>query len=224
MKKSRSKDKTQSQTSNTVIHLLRNNGTVIDNFTTDINDINHYDNIIFDYAQILLLGNHANDSQDGNMFLISKYDLKTVLAYKWYLNASGYPGTYGTVDGQHNFARPIPLHQFVYTLMNGFIPQGYVVDHINRNRLDNRRDNLRLCTPLQNSYNKSKPKNSTKRYKGVTKCGKKNPTYTASITKDGIKHEIKNIQTEEEAARIYDIMAEDLFGEYAAKNFFDNVK
>jgi hypothetical protein len=94
-----------------------------------------------------------------------------------------------------------------------------VIDHINRDRLDNRRENLRICTPLQNSYNRSKPKNSGKTFKGVTKVGKKNPTYTASITKDGVKHDMKGIPTERQAAEMYDLMAEQLFGEYAAKNF-----
>jgi hypothetical protein len=199
---------------NCVLNLFRNDGKIIENRYLTYNDVH------FDYAQVSLLGDHAENTQDGNVMLISYHDLECILKYKWYLTRAGYPGTYGTVDGSVKFSRPLCLHQFLYPN----IPCGYVVDHINRNKLDNRHDNLRVCTAIQNSYNKSKPKNSSKRFKGVTQVGgKKNPTYTASVSKNGIKHEIKDIKSEEEAAKIYDIMAEDLFGEYAAKNF-SNIK
>ena len=197
---------------NCVLSLLKNNGTIVENRYLTYKDVH------FDYAQISLLGNHAENTEDGNVMLVSEYDLEQVLTYKWYLTRAGYPGTYGTVDGKIKFSRPLQLHQFLFP----HAPHGHVIDHINRNKLDNRRDNLRVCTALQNSYNKSKPKNSTKRFKGVTQVGgKKNPSFIASITKDGIKHEMKDIETEEQAARMYDIMAEELFGEYAAKNFSD---
>jgi len=195
---------------NCVLNLFKDDGTIIEDRYLTYNDVH------FDYAQVSLLGDHAENTQDGNIMLVSYLDLELIIKFKWYLTASGYPGTYGSLDGLVKFSRPLHLHQFLYPNT----PHGYVVDHINRNRLDNRRSNLRICTTLQNSYNKSKPKNSTKRFKGVTKTGTKaNPVFTASVTKDGIKREIKNIKSEEEAAKVYDMMAEELFGEFAAKNF-----
>lgn len=199
---------------NYVINLFKNDGSIVENRYLTYNDIN------FDYAQVSLLGDHADNTSEGNIMLVSYHDLELVLKFKWYLTKAGYPGTYGSVDGSIKYSRPVHLHQFLYP----YTPYGHVVDHINRDRLDNRRDNLRICTALQNSYNKSKPKNSNKKYKGVHKTGRKNnPTYTASITKNGVKQEIKNIQTEEQAAKVYDMMAEELFGEYAAKNFPNQV-
>lgn len=192
-----------------IINYFKNDGTIVDNVTGNDEELD------YDYAQIVLAGNHADNTSEGNIMLISRYDVPDVKRFKWYLSGSGYPGTYGTYDNSIKFARPIAVHQ----LMHGKLAQGYVVDHINRNKLDNRRVNLRVCTAAQNSYNKSKSKNAIGKYKGVTKNSTKNPTYTASITKDGVKREIKDIPTEEQAARIYDMMAEELFGSYAAKNF-----
>jgi hypothetical protein len=194
---------------NKILHYLTNDGALLSTDTL-ISELVNYD-----YVQIELIGKHAKNTTDGNIMLVSRCDVNSVMAFKWYLNGGGYPSTYGTIDNSIKYGRPVPLHQLIF----GKLEEGFVVDHINRNRLDNRRENLRVCTALENSYNKSKPKNTKNKYKGVVKSKAKNPTYTASITKDGVRREIKNIGTEEEAAKIYDMMAEELFGEYAAKNF-----
>ena len=178
-------------------------------------------NFDYDYVQIKLDGNHARDTDEGDIMLVSKGDINTILNFRWYLNSGGYPSTYGTFDKEIKFSRPVPCHQILF----GNLKKGYVVDHINRNRLDNRRENLRVCTSKQNSYNRKKPKNSNNRFKGVVKTGPKdNPRYTASVTKDGQKYEIKDIPNEVQAAKVHDMIAEQLFGTYAAKNFPDKVR
>lgn len=178
----------------------------------------------FDYARVELLGNHADATLSGNIMLVSKEDLNNIISFKWYLNKNGYPSTYGTVDRSIRFSRLVPIHQLLF----GELPQGHVVDHINRNRLDNRRQNLRVCTIQENNYNRSKQSGGKNKYKGVASKKRSNVingekvvtvTYTATVTKDGKKHIINNIPTEIEAAKIYDAMAEELFGKYAAKNF-----
>tara|TARA_R100000995_G_scaffold71191_1_gene39828 strand:+ start:267 stop:914 length:648 start_codon:yes stop_codon:yes gene_type:complete len=58
---------------------------------------------------------------------------------------------------------------FVHRLIMGF-PEGMDVDHINGNGLDNRRENLRVCTRSQNAMNKKLRSDSTTGYKGVYKC------------------------------------------------------
>lgn len=175
----------------------------------------------YDYAQIELLGNHAKDAKadengEGYIMLVSKCDVNTVMNFQWYLNSNGYPATYGSIDPKGpKCSAPFPLHQFLHPEC----PEDYVVDHINRNRLDNRRQNLRIITAKQNSYNRKKPKNSTSMYKGVRKQSK--DKYKASVSKDGQTYEIKDCATEKEAAMAYDAMAEELFGIYAGKNFPD---
>lgn len=167
-----------------------------------------------DYCQIKLKGNHA-ETLDANI-LISKQSLNLVVAFEWYLGSDGYPVAYKCLDSNNSFGRGIKLHKL---LKGNECPTGMVIDHINHDRLDNRLENLRICTPKENSYNTSKKKNKKDKkynYKGVSKT---NNSYVVTITKDGVTHKIKDIQSEKEAAQIYDMMAEDLFGNFAGKNY-----
>ena len=134
---------------------------------------------------------------------------KHVSKYDWYLAKSGYPMCYKLGK--------IKLHRFIFTIILGQNPPSDLyVDHIDRNKLNNTDFNLRLATPQENSFNKSSKTNS----KGIKKISEGN--YTANITKNGIKHEIKNITTEKQAAETYNLMAEELFGSFAAPNKINN--
>lgn len=205
------------------------------------------DDRFYSYAQVELLGKHAegikkkieydeskkcskniefeideraakrvSDDSEGFIMLVSREDLNLVINYQWYLNSNGYPATYGSIHSdEEHWSAPYPLHRFL--VLN--VPEGYVVDHINRNRLDNRRCNLRIITSKQNSYNRKKPKNAKSEYKGVRKMGK--GKFKAVISKDGKTFELKDFTTEKDAAIAYDFMAEELFGPHAGKNFPD---
>jgi hypothetical protein len=61
----------------------------------------------------------------------------------------------------------IKAHRAAMVYMGFDIPDGYVVDHINGERTDNRLCNLRLATKAQNSYNRVKNKNNSSGAKGV---------------------------------------------------------
>ena len=154
-----------------------------------------------DYLNIELVGKHAEQKNAS---------LPIILSCKWILSKSGYVCTYDFDKLNLPPCRGgIKLHRLLKPA-----PVGYVVDHINHNSLDNRLENLRVCTPKENSYNTSRRNG---KFKGVKK--QSNGKWNAKIHKDGKKYELKDIGTEKEAAKLYDILAEELFGQYAGKNF-----
>lgn len=106
----------------------------------------------------------------------------------------------------------------MHRLVMGAQP-GLIVDHINRNKLDNRRSNLRFCTVSQNAANK-KPSSKQYPYKGIN-GGKhrRQMRYRAVCTCNGIEYRGKYHKTIIEAARDYDVMAVEKFGEFALVNF-----
>jgi len=99
----------------------------------------------------------------------------------------------------------------------GKIP-GLEVDHINGDRRDNRRSNLRFVTKAQNQMNRVAV-SSASGFKGVARNKK---GWAASINKrvGGVKarYHLGTFKTPEEAASAYDRAAAELFGEFAKTN------
>jgi len=93
-------------------------------------------------------------------------------------------------------------------------------DHINGNGLDNRRENLRLCTRSENRRNSQKQSGCSSGFKGVLKHkdGRKTP-WVATICLKGNKKRSRVFKTEIEAAQWYDEMAKEHHGEFAKLNF-----
>ena len=92
------------------------------------------------------------------------------------------------------------------------------VDHIDRDGLNNRRNNLRLATNSQNFMNKIAHRNASSAFKGV-RWHKRDNVWTAQITLNKKYVHIGQFRDEMEAARAYDRKAKELFGEYARLNF-----
>jgi len=134
-------------------------------------------------------------------------DMVSLSQYKWH-----YGGGYAR---RHNGFRntPIPMHRH---LLNA--RKGQMIDHINGDKLDNRRSNLRFCTFAQNGQNAKTPVNNMSGYKGVT-WHKRHKKWMAQIMKNGKQWCLGYFEDATEAARAYNDAAEKLHGEFARPNF-----
>jgi len=99
---------------------------------------------------------------------------------------------------------------------------GKIVDHKNHDSLDNRKDNLRLCTKSQNQMNKRIQKNNTSGYVGVS-FRKELNKWQAYITKDKKRIYLGFHIKKSEAAEAYNKKALELFGEFANPNIIKEV-
>lgn len=128
---------------------------------------------------------------------VSEEDCERVKAHKWHLN-SGY--ACGTIN-----KNTISMHQFIL----GTPEDGYVVDHIDKNRLNNTRTNLRFATRGQNGQNTTRT--SGKTYTGVYLSKGKYVAKYAGI-------HLGQFINEEDAARVYDIYVFQREGRYSTTN------
>jgi hypothetical protein len=97
-------------------------------------------------------------------------------------------------------------------------PPGKVTDHINGNKLDNTRANMRNITRKQNMFNKGKRVGTVSIYKGVSQDRESGKWYAEIRCGDAYRKSAR-FEDEAEAARAYDYMAVEVFGEFARLNF-----
>jgi len=117
------------------------------------------------------------------------------------------------VKGKRSKRKTILMHRFILNA-----PRGLVVDHINHNGLDNRRENLRLCTHVQNTQNRRPNRNTSSKYKGVYWHKHRNK-FVAKIYMNGKRIFIGYFTDEIAAAKAYDKKAREFFKEFAYLNF-----
>lgn len=111
------------------------------------------------------------------------------------------------------------MHRLILGLSAG---DGIIVDHRDRNPLNNTRANLRIVTNAENASNARRRVDNTTGYKGVTLMSKKTktspPRYRARIVHNRQSISLGTYPTAYAAARAYDAAALHLFGEHAATN------
>ena len=141
-------------------------------------------------------------------FLFDTEDYEKIKNTSWCKNGGGYAT--GGIVGQG----VVLIHRF---LMN--CPKDMQVDHINHNKLDNRKCNLRICTPAQNCWNNGMCKNNITGYKGVHKCiyNSGNVRYEASITVNKKTIRLGRFDTPEEAYIARSEAEEKYFGDFRQK-------
>lgn len=141
----------------------------------------------------------------GGVAIIDACDAPFVLSRAWRRDRNGY--AMGHVNGKRRL-----MHR---VLLNA--PAGLEVDHIDRNPLNNRRSNLRLCTRAENCRN-TRPIGGTSQYRGVSWWAA-GQCWRANIQHNRKQIFLGNFQNELDAARAYDHAAARLHGEFAFLNF-----
>lgn len=138
----------------------------------------------------------------GLVVMVDDDDYEKLIAYKWSFN-----------NGYANSSRVGMMHRVIMGNPNG------QVDHINGNRADNRRCNLRLATQKENSQNKTKFWGKSK-YKGVL-WDNKSECWQSRIFSQGKSIFLGNFRNEQNAAQAYNEAALKYFGEFSALNVID---
>lgn len=95
-------------------------------------------------------------------------------------------------------------------------PSGVQVDHVDGDGLNNRRSNIRICSPSQNHQN-LRVSGGTSRFKGVGWCRQKR-RWRAQIKQDGHSFHCGYFASEIDAAKAYNVAASKRFGEFACLN------
>jgi hypothetical protein len=124
--------------------------------------------------------------------------------------------SHGYVKGSI-FDRTLIAHRVIWAIQTGEWPE-HEIDHINRQRADNRWINLREATSSQNKTNVSSRQNSSSKYIGVSWCETRK-IWQASIRKAEKKKHLGRFSCEIDAAKAYDAAAQIIHGQFANLNF-----
>ena len=149
------------------------------------------------------LGGHREGSQIRGYSLVDDNDFEKLSKYNWSYS-NGYAERVVT-------KKRIKMHRVI---MN--TPDEMETDHINGDKLDNRKENLRICTHAENQMNVGKQKNNTSGYKGVLKSGSK---WNSVIMLNGKSIYLGRSEDKVYLAKLYDEAAKKYYGEFAFLNF-----
>ena len=148
-------------------------------------------------------------TNSSHVATIDKEDYPLISKYDWRLHKHGYAVT--------SIYSPETQKQSVVT-MHKMLCNWDLVDHIDRNKLNNSRSNLRKATPSQNMINREKFQGEyTSKYKGVY-YNKNQNKWVASISINNVQIKLGQFETEDQAGLMYNIKAKELHKEFAVLN------
>jgi hypothetical protein len=136
---------------------------------------------------------HRRDRSISGYALVDISDAHRVSEYKWHINANGYAATTTRINGQWV---NIGMHRMILGLQPG---EKWCGDHINRDRLDNRRINLREVTRTTNAQNRTPYRGTSSKYRGVS-FRKDRGCWVAYVYADGKRMHLGFFDKEDDAA------------------------
>lgn len=170
---------------------FKKHGHILEKTYRDLNEIIEYE----DYAEIIICNIRCEEVARA---IIDLECIDAIKDYNWHIHNDVY-----IINNQVGF-----LHRFI---MN--CPDDMVIDHINRNPLDNRRENLRICTQQQNTMNSSTRCDNTSGIPGVFWYKSRNK-WMAYITINGKRKHLGYFKTKEGAVEARRQAEIEYFGEY----------
>ena len=143
----------------------------------------------------------------GKFALVDDDDFDELMKYKWHVSRNGY--------AVRNLPRKLAksgttlMHRFIFCATN----INKQIDHVNGNKLDNTRSNLRVATNQQNSFNRGRQHNNKSGFKGV--CWDDGVRkWRASIRLDGFQNYLGIYDDKESAYSAYMAAAKRCHGEF----------
>lgn len=153
---------------------------------------------LFDTYGVLYINNSE--------FLFDIEDLPLINSRSWYVDKDGYLASSYIYAGRRCFTM---FHRLVMKAC-----QGQVVDHINRNRADNRKGNLRCCTRFENNLNRGRRSTNKSGVIGVH-YDKKRHKWIANITYNKRRIFIGRYSSKDEAIKARLAKEAELFKDFA---------
>jgi len=139
----------------------------------------------------------------GAVAIVDDVDFEELNQWKWSLLQGKYAHRNA---GNGKWVR---MHRYIMR-----VESGKVVDHINRNGLDNRRSNLRICTQQQNSLNSSMKKNNRSGYKDIW-WDRGREKWFVQVMFRGKKYSVGRFNDLQDALLARDSCIQELHGEFA---------
>jgi hypothetical protein len=151
----------------------------------------------------------------GKYAMVDVEDFEWLNQYKWH--CSHYDYAKRAVPNRSGKGRrqvSVYMHKLLCP-----VPEGKIADHVNRNSLDNRKENLRPATQKQNVWNRKFTRKGGKtRYNGI-RWDKNKEKWQVRLTINGRRKSFGYYADEIEAAKAYDRAAKKYRGEFAVLNF-----
>lgn len=156
----------------------------------------------------------------GKFALVDDEDYDFLMQWKWHINKGGYAVRIKHLKKTNNYCerKAFYMHREIMKT-----PDGLYTDHINGSGIDNRKENLRVCSNRENSYNSSSHKGTSSKFKGVS-WYKRDKKWQVQISLNGKQTLVGRFFSEEDAARAYNSMALKFYGTFARLNKIEEKK